>query len=106
MDILVAYDISTLTPDGERRLARVAAICERYGIRTQYSVFECRVSAAGLQLLIGELSDVVDAREDSVNIYRFVTPIKEAKYSLGRSRDRDLGEPWVFGDSTRTLGDP
>ena len=55
MDLLVTYDISTLTRAGERRLARVAAVCERYGRRVQYSVFECRVNDLGYVRLLAEL---------------------------------------------------
>lgn len=36
---LVAYDICK-----NKRLARVAKVCEDYGVRVQYSVFECRLN--------------------------------------------------------------
>ncbi len=45
MDLLVAYDISTEDLAGERRLQRVAKVCEQYGVRVQKSVFEARLSA-------------------------------------------------------------
>ena len=106
MDVLVAYDISTVTTEGERRLARVGSICERFGIRAQYSVFECRISPASFQVLVGELLAVIDRREDSVNIYRFDAQIPKSRYSLGRSRGSGLGEPWVIGDVSRTSSDP
>src|SRR2546427_10846029 len=35
---VVAYDITD-----HKRLARVAKVCEDYGVRVQYSVFECRL---------------------------------------------------------------
>lgn len=65
MDVLVTYDIATVSPGGQRRLAKVAAVCERYGTRVQYSVFECRVGAAALARLVGELSDEIEPRLDS-----------------------------------------
>lgn len=37
---IVAYDITD-----EKRLRRVAQLCEDYGVRVQYSVFECRLEA-------------------------------------------------------------
>ena len=43
MEVLVTYEISTESPDGERRLRRVAKLCEGYGHRVQKSVFECIV---------------------------------------------------------------
>jgi len=44
MDLLVTYDVETVTPQGQRRLRKVAKICEAYGHRVQKSVFEvvCR----------------------------------------------------------------
>lgn len=103
MDVLVTYDISTMTPAGERRLVRVASVCERYGVRAQYSVFECRLSAASLQALIGELLDVMKADEDSINIYRFDRPMAEVRQSLG-VRKATLGRHWIL--APRTSGDP
>ena len=43
MLIIVAYDVSTETKEGRRRLRRVAKVCEGIGQRVQKSVFECRV---------------------------------------------------------------
>ena len=43
MMIIVAYDVSTLTKAGVRRLRRVAKVCESTGQRVQNSVFECKV---------------------------------------------------------------
>jgi len=96
MDVLVAYDIGTITPEGERRLARVAAICERYGTRVQYSVFECRLDSAGLERLKGELADTLVVGEDAVDIYRFDRSIEEVRTSLGRARTFRSGGSWIF----------
>ncbi|MHB8489845.1 MAG: CRISPR-associated endonuclease Cas2 [Candidatus Dormibacteria bacterium] len=60
MDVLVAYDIDTTTRTGERRLGKVPQVCEGYGSMVQYSVFECRLSAAGLQRLIADLREVIE----------------------------------------------
>ena len=60
MDVLVTYDINTTTREGEVRLARVAQVCERYGVRVQYSVFECRLSEASLLKLHIELEGVIE----------------------------------------------
>jgi CRISPR-associated protein Cas2 len=92
MDVLVTYDIATINAAGERRLARVAAICERYGVRAQYSVFECRLSPTSLQTLIGELLDVMQSDRDSINIYRLERPMPEVRQSLG-VRKHTLGPP-------------
>ena len=40
MMVLVSYDVAK-DEGGARRLRRVAKICEGYGQRVQFSVFEC-----------------------------------------------------------------
>lgn len=85
MDVLVTYDISTRSEGGQLRLRGIAGICERYGQRVQYSVFECRLDAIQQQRLITELADALDPDHDSVRIYQ-----------LHRA----------FGDVTITLGQP
>lgn len=96
MDVLVTYDIRTADIAGERRLARVAAVCERYGSRVQYSVFECRVSDLTLVRLFGELEDVIDPSEDSVHVYRFSGAIAASRTALGRPAGHPLGQPWIM----------
>ena len=46
MLVLVSYDVSTVDKKGPRRLRRVAKVCQNYGQRVQYSVFECIVDPA------------------------------------------------------------
>ena len=43
MLVLVTYDVSTETKQGQRRLRRMAKACENLGQRVQKSVFECQV---------------------------------------------------------------
>lgn len=70
MQILVVYDIATETKPDQRRLRRVAKICEGYGIRVQKSVFECHIDAVTLRHLVHDLDEAIDARRDSIGIYR------------------------------------
>ncbi len=95
MDVLVTYDIATDTREGERRLARVAKICESFGTRAQYSVFECRLSPANLQHLMAELRSVIDSGRDCVHLYRFAGKLSASRLTIGRAPDRELGEPWI-----------
>ena len=46
MLVVVAYDVSTESNAGRKRLRRVAKVCEDVGQRVQNSVFECLVDAA------------------------------------------------------------
>ena len=96
MDVLVTYDIDTTTPAGERRLLRVARVCEGYGVRVQYSVFECRLGPVGLERLISQLESSIEPTKDSVNLYRFAGTIPDARLSLGRAKSHDLGKPWIL----------
>lgn len=96
MDIVVAYDIDTTTPQGERRLGRVAQTCEAYGVRVQKSVFECRVSSERFQRLIVDLRAVMNTDLDSVHIYRFDGPLSAARMCLGHTRPHEPGKPWIF----------
>ena len=43
MDILVTYDIADTEGVGASRLKCIAQVCEKYGQRVQFSVFECRL---------------------------------------------------------------
>ena len=69
MFVLVTYDVSTRTPQGRRRLARVAKACLDYGQRVQNSVFECQVDPARFAALKGRLLDLIDPEEDSLRFY-------------------------------------
>ena len=65
MLMLVAYDIGN-----PRRLARVARHCEDYGMRVQYSVFECRLLAEEFDQFWAELRDLIEPKEDRLLAYR------------------------------------
>ena len=96
MDVLVTYDVNTETREGEARLARVAKVCERYGVRVQYSVFECRVSEKSLAELTIELESTINLSLDSVHIYRFIGAIRDSRTVIGKARPRELGDPWIL----------
>jgi len=67
--VLVTYDVSTITPAGRRRLARVAKVCADFGQRAQNSVFECQVDPARFATLKQRLLDIVDLEQDSLRFY-------------------------------------
>ncbi len=95
MDVVVTYDIAVTEGKGARRLRRVAQVCERYGERVQFSVFECRLSPSRLERMLGEVQDVINTDVDSVVIYRFKGDMEQARVCLGRPRSRGLGDPWL-----------
>ncbi len=69
MQILVTYDVSTVSDGGKRRLRRVAKVCLDYGQRVQNSVFECLVDPAQLVEMRERLIAEIDEEQDSLRIY-------------------------------------
>ena len=96
MDILVTYDIADTEGSGASRLRRVAQICEKYGQRVQFSVFECRLSPARMARMIGEIQDIIDSQRDSVIVYRFPGRMEESRRRFGRSQEHGIGQPWIL----------
>ncbi len=70
MLMVVSYDVSTVDPNGRRRLRRVAKTCQNYGTRVQNSVFECSVDSAQWLMLKSTLLDLYDPQKDSLRFYR------------------------------------
>jgi CRISPR-associated protein Cas2 len=67
--VLVSYDVSTVRPEGRRRLRRVAKVCLDYGQRVQNSVFECLVDPTQWARLQAELLREYEPSEDSLRFY-------------------------------------
>lgn len=96
MEILVTYDVMTDSAEGRRRLRRVAKVCERFGQRVQYSVFECMVNGAQFELLKDQLEKEIEPHEDSLRIYRLQEPRDRYLEVLGRELPHDQHDPLVF----------
>jgi CRISPR-associated protein Cas2 len=62
---LLAYDIAD-----QKRLARVAKVCEDYGVRVQYSVFECRLEEDEFTDFWLKLLEQIDEDEDRLVAYK------------------------------------
>ena len=58
---LVCYDIRD-----DKRLRKVAKVCEDFGERLQYSVFECDLAESERVRLTGRLSAVIHHEDDQV----------------------------------------
>ena len=69
MMVLVTYDVSTETPEGRKRLRKVAKACENRGQRVQNSVFECLLDPAQWTELRARLMSEVDLEKDSLRFY-------------------------------------
>lgn len=64
MVIIVAYDITD-----PKRLKKVADCCKDFGIRVQYSIFECRLEADLFDKLWDRLSHLIDPETDRLVAY-------------------------------------
>ena len=95
MLVLVTYDVSTASPEGERRLRRVAQVCVNYGQRVQKSVFECLVTEAQYEELRQRLLSEIDVAEDSLRLYRLSLPKEQFRECFGTHREVDFGGPLV-----------
>ncbi len=97
MLILITYDISnTDTKAGRKRLRRVAKVCQDYGERVQYSVFECTVDAATYEILEAELLAEMDEKEDNLRIYRLVEPINKQVKEFGKFKATNFEDPLII----------
>lgn len=74
MLVVVCYDVNTETKEGQRRLRRVAKVCEAVGQRVQKSVFECRIDLAQLETLERNLLEEIDTTTDCLRFYRIKNP--------------------------------
>ncbi|MDA3925218.1 MAG: CRISPR-associated endonuclease Cas2 [Kiritimatiellae bacterium] len=70
MMVLVTYDVATTTPEGRKRLRRVAKTCLNFGQRVQNSVFECLVEPAQWVDLRTQLLNIYAEDEDSLRFYQ------------------------------------
>lgn len=69
MLVLVTYDVNVQTPEGRKRLRRVAKVCESRGQRVQNSVFECLVDPAMWARFKCRLESAIKPAEDSLRYY-------------------------------------
>ncbi len=69
MMVLITYDVSTVTPAGQKRLRKVAKQCVNFGQRVQNSVFECLIEPQQFAELKHRLEETIDPATDSLRYY-------------------------------------
>ena len=84
MQVLITYDVETVTPAGKKRLRQVAKVCLDYGQRVQNSVFELNIYPADLVEIKSELERIIDPQKDSIRIYNLGKNWERRVESLGR----------------------
>ena len=96
MLMLVSYDVSTVDTAGKRRLRRIAKACQNWGIRVQYSVFECNVNPAQWVQLKAKLESIFEPATDSLRYYnlgdRYTTRIEH----VGAKPTIDVEQPMLI----------
>ena len=84
MRILLTYDICTETPEGRRRLQKIAKLCEANGVRVQDSVFEMTPDPRRLCSIREALLSMMNQEEDSIRIYPLAQNEPDRMEILGR----------------------
>ncbi|MEM0326870.1 MAG: CRISPR-associated endonuclease Cas2, partial [Desulfurococcaceae archaeon] len=74
----------------------VAQTCKNYGQRVQFSVFECRVTAAQYEALRAKLFKIIDPKSDSLRIYKLRGSREEFVECFGLDKFIDFDEPLVM----------
>jgi CRISPR-associated protein Cas2 len=95
MHVLVTYDVRTADAEGQRRLRRVARLCEDWGQRVQASVFECKLDPAEFAGLKAQLAAVIDPEHDSLRFYNLGAHWHGRVEHIGRDRSSDPDGPLI-----------
>lgn len=82
---LVCYDIAH-----PKRLRQVAKVCESFGQRLQYSVFECPLDDLRLERLRSQLNDIIKHDDDQI-LFVSLGPEREKQIF----RIESLGQPYA-----------
>lgn len=69
MLMLITYDVNVTTSAGRKRLRHISKSCLDYGMRVQYSVFECDITPAQWVDLKATLLEIYDDKVDSLRFY-------------------------------------
>ena len=64
MMYFICYDIAN-----PKRLRKVAKTLENFGLRIQYSFFQCEMEKSQMELVRNELLKIMHKKEDSLRIY-------------------------------------
>ena len=94
--ILVAYDVSTVSLAGKRRLRRVAKVCQNFGQRVQNSVFECWVDFAQFVEFRAAVVSEIDQETDSLRFYMLGDNWKGRVEHLGAKPSYDPEGPLIL----------
>ncbi len=81
---LIAYDVKD-----PRRLRKIARICQDYGIRVEYSVFECDLNENMFHSFLERILKVIDPRQDRFIAYRICSACERNAVRVGTLARRE-----------------
>ncbi len=96
MLVLITYDVNTQTPEGVKRLNKVAKICLNYGVRVQNSVFECIVDMAKCRIIKEKLKEIIDPEKDSIRMYYLGDNYRTKVEHMGAKVSIKVEEPLIL----------
>ncbi|MCX7018308.1 MAG: CRISPR-associated endonuclease Cas2 [Candidatus Sumerlaeota bacterium] len=96
MLVLITYDVSTETPDGQKRLRQVARACQDRGQRVQKSVFECHIDSAQFVELRHRLESIIDPTHDSLRYYFLGNNWQRRVEHVGATQSYDPQAPLII----------
>lgn len=95
-DVLVCYDVETVSEGGARRLRKMSKACSGYGQRVQYSVFELNVTAELLERFLERATNIMDTDRDSLRVYLLRGDREEYLKVYGRDGWVDFEAPLIL----------
>lgn len=96
MLVVITYDVNTQTPEGRKRLRKVAKQCVNYGQRVQNSVFECVLDAAQCKMVKHKLEQLIDPQSDSLRFYYLGNRYQTKVEHIGSKPSFDVMDPLIF----------
>ena len=76
--VVVAYDIVS-----DRRRNMVVKVLKDYGVRVNYSVFECEIKRNFFPVLKEKLEAMIDKKQDSVLFYKLCMECQAKRDAIG-----------------------
>ncbi len=96
MMVLVSYDVSTVDKAGERRLRRLAKVCQNFGQRVQFSVFEIEIDPTRWVAVQHQLGSLIDPATDSLRFYYLGRNWQSKVEHVGAKPTMDLNGPLIL----------
>lgn len=97
MLMLITYDVNLTTEQGKKRLRKISKTCLDFGVRVQYSVFECEITPAQWVKLKETLLGIYDSNSDSLRFYHLGSKWKRKVEHYGTKKTPDtLRDPLIL----------